>query len=155
MLGGAGGALGLHSVRIRGVSRLWIRLPVFITSSCAGTEGGHIIPIRGLSVTRPGRPPHTSCGRTGPQHASAPEGASRGKTHSIFPHTRLTDGACPEVRAEVQTGVFCEAVLSLVTETLVCRVTVTVAVAVAEVTVFLRYKPNCYPELPSIHSSKS
>lgn len=45
-------ALSLNSVGGRGVSCLWIRLPVFITSSCAGTEGRHTIPYPGLSVSR-------------------------------------------------------------------------------------------------------
>lgn len=44
-------ALSLNSVGGRGVSCLWIRLPVFITSSCAGTEGRHTIPYPGLSVS--------------------------------------------------------------------------------------------------------
>lgn len=45
-------ALSLNSVGGRGVSCLWIRLPVFITSSCAGTEGRHTIPYPWLSVSR-------------------------------------------------------------------------------------------------------
>lgn len=45
-------ALSLNSVGGRGVSCLWIRLPVFITSSCAGTEGRHTIPDAALSVSR-------------------------------------------------------------------------------------------------------
>lgn len=76
-------ALSLNSVEGRGVSCLWIRLPVFITSSCAGTEGRHTIPYPGLSVSRPNC--LTRCS-TEHQSASALEGAMEKHTRLIAPY---------------------------------------------------------------------
>lgn len=76
-------ALSLNSVGGRGVSCLWIGLLVFITSSCAGTEGRHTIPYPGLSVSRPSRLTQSS-----PEHqpASALEGAMEKHTRLIAPY---------------------------------------------------------------------
>lgn len=76
-------ALSLNSVGDRGVSCLWIGLPVFITSSCAGTEGRHTIPYPGLSVSGPSRLTNSS-----PEHqpASALEGAMEKHTRLIAPY---------------------------------------------------------------------
>lgn len=76
-------ALSLNSVGGRGVSCLWIRLPVFITSSCAGTEGRHTIPYPGLSVSGPNRLAHS---KSEHQPASALEGAMEKHTRLIAPY---------------------------------------------------------------------
>lgn len=81
-------ALSLNSVRGRGVSCLWIRLPVFITSSCAGIEGRHTIPYPGLSVSGPGHLSH-SIGLL--QHWMEPWKNTQGS----LPHIQPINGACP------------------------------------------------------------
>lgn len=53
-------ALSLSSVEGKGVSCLWIRFLVFITSSCAGTEDSHTIPYPVLSVSGPSHLSHSS-----------------------------------------------------------------------------------------------
>ena len=76
-------ALSLNSVWGRGVSCLWIGLPVFITYSCAGSEGRHTIPYPGLSVTRLDCLAHSS---TEHQPASALKGAMEKHTRLIAPY---------------------------------------------------------------------
>lgn len=61
-------ALSLSSVRGRGVSCLWIWLLVFITSSCAGTEGRHTIPYPALSLSGLSHLCHSSLSMILPEH---------------------------------------------------------------------------------------
>lgn len=82
-------ALSLSSVRGRGVSCLWIRLLVFITSSCAGTEGRHTIPYPVLSVSGLIHLSHSS-----PKHqpALALEGLMEKHTRLFAPYPNQSMG---------------------------------------------------------------